>query len=186
LDGRIILHFDMDAFFASCEELRHPEAKGRPLVVGAGPKDGEGRGVVVAANYAARAFGIRSAMPIREAWRRCPDAHFVRPDHSFYVDISRRIFNDLRAGFAIEQTSIDESFLDITDLTTWEAAEASAPAVGSRAASGSRRTSSWRRSPATITSPTARPSCAPRTCNPSSIRCPLARSRASGPRPPSA
>jgi nucleotidyltransferase/DNA polymerase involved in DNA repair len=76
--------------------------------------------VVVAANYAARAFGIRSAMPIREAWRRCPDALYVFPDHAFYMDISRRIFNDLRAGYAIEQTSVDESFLDITDLTTWD------------------------------------------------------------------
>jgi DNA polymerase IV (DinB-like DNA polymerase) len=134
---RIVLHLDMDAFFASCEELRHPELAGTPLVVGGDPASGDGRGVVVAANYAARAFGIRSAMPIREAWRRNPQAHFIRPDHGHYFALSKRIFGDLRAGFAIEQASIDEAFIDATDLTQWDHAADFAQTLRERVARAS-------------------------------------------------
>ncbi|MEY3108286.1 MAG: hypothetical protein RL730_637, partial [Actinomycetota bacterium] len=74
-----ILHVDMDAFFASVSELDHPEHKGKPLVVGAGA-----RGVVLSANYAARKFGIRAAMPVIQAQRMAPTAVFIPPDHDRY------------------------------------------------------------------------------------------------------
>ncbi|MBI2077943.1 MAG: DNA polymerase IV [Euryarchaeota archaeon] len=129
---RIIAHVDMDAFFAACEERRRPELRGKPLVVGASPREGRGRGVVVAANYAARAFGIKSAMPIGEAWRRNPDANYVAPDHAYYSSISRSIFGDLRTSFPLEQVSIDEAYLDATACTTWDEAEAFAAAIHRR------------------------------------------------------
>ncbi|HLE47968.1 MAG TPA: DNA polymerase IV [Candidatus Thermoplasmatota archaeon] len=132
MGDRIVAHLDMDAFFASCEERRHPELKGKPVVVGAPPRDGRGRGVVVAANYAARAFGIRSAMPIGEAWRRKPDAHFLSPDHSFYSSISKSIFTDLRASFPVEQVSVDEGYLDATPFAGWAEAEAFAATIHGR------------------------------------------------------
>ena len=78
---------DLDAFFASCEQQEHPEYQGRPVVVGARPGH---RGVVAAASYEARRFGIHSAMPISEAFRRCPDAVFLRPDIEKYRQHSRQ------------------------------------------------------------------------------------------------
>lgn len=120
---RIVLHLDMDAFFAACEELRHPEHAGRPLVVGASPEAGRGRGVVIAANYPARRFGIRSAMPIQEAWRRCPDAAYVPPDHAHYSQVSHRIFDELSSLYPLSQSSIDEATIDATPFTTWDQAD---------------------------------------------------------------
>ena len=112
---RLILHVDLDAFYASVEELDHPEWVGHPLVVGADPKDGRGRGVVTTANYAARAFGIRSAMPISEAYRRCPEARFVYPRFERYHEKSEEVFAILKgAGDALEPASIDEAYLDVT------------------------------------------------------------------------
>jgi len=103
---------DLDAFFASCEQRQHPEFKGRPVVVGALPGH---RGVVAAASYEARQFGIRSAMPISEAWRRCPDAVFLRPDMDKYRCISRQVFQLLETMTpAVEGASIDEAYLDVT------------------------------------------------------------------------
>jgi len=89
---RWIAHMDLDAFFASCEQQEHPEYKGRPVVVGALPGN---RGVVAASSYEAREFGIRSAMPIAEAYRRCPDAVYLRPDIEKYRKISRQVFQIL-------------------------------------------------------------------------------------------
>ncbi|MDH3900834.1 MAG: DNA polymerase IV, partial [Gammaproteobacteria bacterium] len=83
---------DLDAFFASCEQLEHPEYKGRPVAVGALPGR---RGVVAAASYEARRYGIHSAMPVSEAYRRCPDAVFLRPDMEKYRRISRQVFQIL-------------------------------------------------------------------------------------------
>ena len=112
---RSIAHVDLDAFYASVEELDHPEYKGHPLVVGADPKDGHGRGVVTTANYAARKFGIRSAMPISEAYRRCPDARFVYPRFERYHEMSQAVFAILReSADAIEPAGIDEGYLDLT------------------------------------------------------------------------
>jgi DNA polymerase-4 len=108
----VIAHLDLDAFFAAVEVLEHPEYAGRPLVVGGDPQS---RGVVATASYEARAFGIRSAMSSAEAFRRCPEALFVRPDHRLYSRHSRRVW-DLVAGRVplAEQVGIDEGYLDLT------------------------------------------------------------------------
>lgn len=112
---RIIVHVDMDAFFASVEQKMHPEWRGHPVVVGADPKGGKGRGVVAAASYEARKFGIHSAMPIQKAYALCPHAIFTRGHMALYEEISDRIFHILE-GFTplIEPVSIDEAFMDMS------------------------------------------------------------------------
>jgi len=105
----------MDAFYASVEQLDHPAYRGKPVVVGADPKGGTGRGVVAACSYEARPFGIRSAMPISRAYRLCPTAVFLRPRMSRYAEMSERIFEILRTYTDLmEPLSIDEAFLDVT------------------------------------------------------------------------
>jgi nucleotidyltransferase/DNA polymerase involved in DNA repair len=112
---RSIVHVDLDAFYASVEELDHPEYKGAPLVVGADPKEGHGRGVVTTANYEARKFGIRSAMPISEAYRRCPTARFVYPRFERYAQKSDEVFAVLReSADMVEPGGIDEGWLDLS------------------------------------------------------------------------
>ena len=107
-------HADLDAFYASVEARDHPEYRGRPLVVGALPGH---RGVVAAANYAARKFGIHSAMPIAEAYRRCPDAIYLPPDMARYSRVSRDIFRILETITPmVEPVSVDEAYLDLTGL----------------------------------------------------------------------
>jgi DNA polymerase-4 len=111
---RWIAHVDLDAFFASCEQRDHPQYRGRPVVVGAQPGQ---RGVVAAASYEARKFGIRSAMPISEAWRRCPDAVYLRPDLGKYRQVSQQVFRILETiAPTVEAASIDEAYLDVTGL----------------------------------------------------------------------
>ena len=105
---------DLDAFFASCEQQEHPEYQGCPVVVGARPGN---RGVVAAASYEARKFGIHSAMPISEAYRRCPDAVFVRPDIENYRQHSRHVFQVLETlAPSVEAASIDEAYMDVSGL----------------------------------------------------------------------
>ncbi len=120
---RIVAHVDMDAFYASVEERYHPDLRGRPLVVGADPKDGRGRGVVTAASYAARKYGIRSALPISRAWRLAeaarqrgePETVFVRDDRALYLEVSRRIMAIVGAGAdAFQPASIDEAYVDLS------------------------------------------------------------------------
>jgi DNA polymerase IV (DinB-like DNA polymerase) len=112
---RIILHVDMDAFFASIEEREHPEYRNKPLVVGANPKGGKGRGVVSTANYEARKFGIKSGMPISKAYKLCPNAIFLPVNFSLYEKVSSKIMEILREhADKFEQVSIDEAFLDVS------------------------------------------------------------------------
>jgi DNA polymerase-4 len=108
---RAILHIDMDAFYASVEEQDRPELKGKPLIVGGTG----GRGVVAAASYAVRRFGVRSAMPMREALRRCPQAIVVHPRMARYKEISDQVFAIFREFTPeVEGLSLDEAFLDVT------------------------------------------------------------------------
>jgi DNA polymerase IV len=108
---KILAHLDLDAFFAAVEELENPELREKPLVVGGDP---HGRGVVSTANYAARTFGIHSAMSAAEALRRCPTAVFLRPRHAVYRQYSRAVWETIGEIVPrIERTGIDEGYLDL-------------------------------------------------------------------------
>ena len=117
---RILVHCDLDAFFASVEILHRDLDPTRPLIIGSDPKGGWGRGIVSTCNYAARAFGIRSAMPIGEAWRRCPGApfgtgHYISGTRGLYSRASRKVMELLRPPAEhFEKAGIDEAYLDIT------------------------------------------------------------------------
>jgi len=112
---KFILHVDMDAFFASCEERDDASLRGKAVIVGADPAGGSGRGVVSACSYEARRFGIHSAMPISIAYKKCPHGVFLPVDMAKYARISREIFRILEKFTPeIEPISIDEAFLDIT------------------------------------------------------------------------
>ena len=128
---RLIGHLDMDAFFAAIEERDHPELKGRPVVVGADPAGGKGRGVVATANYPARQYGIHSALPISQAWkaseaarrRGLPAAVFVRGRHRRYSEVSGRIMAILhRFAPVVEEASIDEAYFDLSFAGSYERA----------------------------------------------------------------
>ncbi|NIR49369.1 DNA polymerase IV [candidate division KSB1 bacterium] len=113
--SRAILHLDMDAFFAAVEQLDHSEYRGKPVIVGADPKDGRGRGVVATASYEARKYGIHSAMPISQAYKRCPHGIYLRGRYKRYSEISQQVIKILQDFTpVIEKISIDEAFLDVT------------------------------------------------------------------------
>ena len=143
---RIIAHLDMDAFFASIEERDSPRLVGRPIVVGSDPEDGRGRGVVSTANYAARAYGIRSALPISTAWKYSevarakglPPAVFLEVNMKKYACESQRIMEIVRthvsldsgdAAAMIEQASVDEAYFDLSFAGSYEHAEEIARAI---------------------------------------------------------
>ena len=133
---RIVAHVDMDAFYASVEERLNPALRGRPVVVGADPKGGAGRGVVTAASYAARKYGIRSALPISRAWRLAeaarrrgePEAVFVRDNRQAYREASTRIMALIADGVdAFEGASIDEAYVDLSSLGGFDEARRVSP-----------------------------------------------------------
>ncbi|MDP8259191.1 MAG: DNA polymerase IV [Candidatus Aadella gelida] len=113
---RYIAHIDMDAFFASIEQRDDPSLKGKPVIIGADPIGGTGRGVVSTCSYEARKFGIHSAMPISTAYNKCPSGYYLRPDMEKYSAVSHEIFCLLEAFTPdVEPVSVDEAFLDITN-----------------------------------------------------------------------
>ncbi|HSA90235.1 MAG TPA: DNA polymerase IV [Burkholderiales bacterium] len=110
---RRIVHLDMDAFYASVEQRDDPQLRGKPVAVGGQPQS---RGVVAAASYEARAFGVRSAMPMARAVRLCPELVIVRPDFERYRRVSNQVMNILRACTPlVEPLSLDEAYLDVTE-----------------------------------------------------------------------
>src|SRR5438445_4421998 len=114
---RRIIHVDMDAFYASVEQRDDPALRGKPLAVGGRP---EGRGVVAAASYEARAFGVYSAMPMSKAVRLCPSLLIVRPDFARYKAASSAVFGIFREVTAlVEPLSLDEAYLDVTE-NAWQ------------------------------------------------------------------
>jgi DNA polymerase IV (DinB-like DNA polymerase) len=112
---RVIFHLDMDHFFTAVEEREHPELRGKPVIVGADPKGGKGRGVVSTCNYEARKFKVRSGMPISRAWKLCPQAVYLPVNYELYTRVSNAIMEILRKyADKFEQWGIDEAFLDVT------------------------------------------------------------------------
>ncbi len=115
MNDRTILHVDMDAFFAAVEQRDHPEYRGKPLIVGADPQGGGGRGVVSTCSYEARVFGVHSAMPIGRAYKLCPHGIYVPPNGKLYGRVSKEIFAVFHQYTdMVEPLSIDEAFLDVT------------------------------------------------------------------------
>jgi len=128
---RIIVHVDMDAFYAAVEERLNPALRALPVVVGADPKEGKGRGVVMTANYSARKFGIHSALPISRAWRLAEAARrrgepamvFIQPNMPLYREVSARIMRLLEhRADTFEEASIDEAYLDVSSVESFAAA----------------------------------------------------------------
>ena len=128
---RIIVHVDMDAFYAAVEERYNPSLRGLPVAVGADPKEGRGRGVITTANYLARKYGIHSALPIARAWRLAeaarqrgePATLFIRPNFPLYREVSARIMEIFeRSADAFEEASIDEAYLDLSSSGNFPAA----------------------------------------------------------------
>ena len=128
---RIIVHVDMDAFYAAVEQRLNPALRDLPVAVGADPKEGKGRGVVTTANYMARKFGIRSALPISRAWRFAeaarkrgePPTVFIQPNMPLYHEVSGRIMQVMqRYADAFEEASIDEAYLDVSSRRSFAAA----------------------------------------------------------------
>jgi DNA polymerase-4 len=126
MNDRIIAHVDLDAFFASVEQVLNPDLLGQAVVVGGRSMD---RGVVSSASYEARTFGVRSAMPLRQARRLCPHAHFVPGNYHAYEEFSDEVFEICgRYTPLIEQAGIDEGYLDLTGTQRVHLRETSAPA----------------------------------------------------------
>jgi DNA polymerase-4 len=186
---RKIIHVDMDAFYASVEQRDYPDLRGKPVAVG-GSRE---RGVVAAASYEARTFGVRSAMPSVSARRQCPDLIFVKPRFEVYKAVSQQI-REIFAEYTpiIEALSLDEAYLDVTEnLQGIPLARDVALAIrakinevtGLNARPASPTTSFWPSSPPNTASPTGSTSSRPRWVRRSSRHCPSENSTASALRP---
>src|SRR5215470_6640818 len=133
---RLVAHVDMDAFFAAIEVREHPEYRGRPVVVGAGP---HARGVIAAASYEARRYGVHSAMPSRRAFALCPTAVFLPPDMERYHAESKRLLELLETFTPqVEPISVDEAFLDLTGCPVPREAAEGPPEVEAQGPAGPR------------------------------------------------
>jgi nucleotidyltransferase/DNA polymerase involved in DNA repair len=118
------MHVDMDSFFTACEARERPELKGKPVVVGADPKGGKGRGVVSTCSYEARKYGVHSGMPISVAYRKCPGCVFLPVNFELYEETSVRIMKILKEyADVFEIGGIDEAFLDVSSLGSFRDAE---------------------------------------------------------------
>lgn len=119
----IIIHVDMDSFYASVEIRHHPDLAGKPVIIGPDPAVSAGRGVVLTCSYEARKFGVRSAMPVSRAHALCPHAIFLPPRHELYQETSERVM-DILEGYAdlFQQVSIDEAYLDVSSCGDYAAA----------------------------------------------------------------
>lgn len=132
---RVIFHVDMDAFYASCEVMRNSELVGKPVIIGADPKEGKGRGVVMTCSYEARKYGVKSGMPISRAYKLCPNGIYIRPDMKYYKETSDKVMEILRSyadkdedftddaadfnhfsEYKFEQWGLDEAFIEVTKL----------------------------------------------------------------------
>lgn len=120
---RIVFHVDMDCFYAAVEEREDPSLKGKPVIVGSDPRGGIGRGIVATCNYAARKYGVRSALPISLAFQRCPKGVYLRPRFPLYSAASKKVMQRFRfAADVLEPAGIDEAYLDVSSCKTFEAA----------------------------------------------------------------
>ena len=129
---RIVMLIDMDYFYVACEELRNPELKDKPTIVGAHPKEGKGRGVVMTCNYAARKYGIHSGMPISSAYRIKPDANYLPTDFMYYEEKSREVMLIIKSyAYKMEQVSVDEAYVEVAEIEDYKAAEETARKVKS-------------------------------------------------------
>ncbi len=114
---RLIIHCDLDCFFAAVEIRDNPQYKGKPVIIGADPKKGKGRGVVSTCSYEARIFGLHSGMPISQAYQRCPHGIYLRPNGEKYRKVSKQVMQILKKySDTFQQAGTDEAYLDLTEI----------------------------------------------------------------------
>ncbi|MFX1567297.1 MAG: DNA polymerase IV [Promethearchaeota archaeon] len=118
--SRIILHCDLDCFFAAVEIRDNPHLKGKPVIIGADPKEGKGRGVISTCNYEARKYGLHSAMPISQAYRRCPHGIYLKPNGNKYYKVSNEVMEILKKySNVFQKVGTDEAYLELTEITKY-------------------------------------------------------------------
>ncbi len=116
--SRFILHCDLDCFFAAVEIRDNPQYKGKPVIIGADPKKGNGRGVISTCNYEARKYGLHSAMPISQAYKKCPQGIYLRPNGKKYLSVSKEVMAILKVySNDFQRVGADEAYLDLTEIT---------------------------------------------------------------------
>jgi len=116
--NRIILHCDLDCFFAAVEIRDNPQIKGKPVIIGADPKEGKGRGVIATCNYEARKYGLHSAMPISQAYRKCPHGVYLKPDGNKYFKVSNEVMDIIeKYSDNFQKVGTDEAYLELTEIT---------------------------------------------------------------------